>query len=352
MTLSKSGDAERTYFSWFRFSIAQIYGGGNYALVRQVGIYDKDGNRLNAGLRMAENVTLGNNYVIAGTVPQSGEVGFDTSAAGQQVRFSAYGSDGGGDFSECFNETSGYSGSLGCLIVNWFDESGNALNPDPGDRRTWISMVMHLDKAVAAHHFDVQIKDKDATMLTRIPRRFMLEGSVDGATWHVLFNNATAGDPLPATFPPGNYNTWVSDGVGASNTGHARPAGKGFNLTAYMPDEPAATQFPDGVNVQVLPGATLTTTATNEIKSLRVDSAGAGTLDGFTFAENGTIDVVFGDGVPRPVVLSGTYTNCTGIENVAGWNVKLNGSRSYGYRAKVVNGTITIVPKGISVSFR
>ncbi len=347
--LSKSGDAERTYFSWFRFSIAQINNGGNIALFRQVGIYDVEGNRLNAGLTMAETVPLNTKHVIAGTVPQPGQVGFDASAAGRKVQFD---SGEGGDFSQNFNEN-GYNGTSGCVQIRWYDSNGTDLKPDPGNRNTWISMVMHLDKAVAAHHFDVQVKDNEGATY-RIPRRFMLEGSADGERWHVLYNNATEGDQLPTTFPPTQYNTWVSDGVQASNSGHSRPAGKGLALAmSYVPDEAPATQFPDGVNVQVLAGATLTAEdATQTIKSLRVDSSGAGTLDGFTFADSGTIDVVFSDGVPGPVVLSGTYVNCTGQENIAGWAVKLNGSRSYGYRAKVVNGTIVIVPKGMTISFK
>ncbi len=351
MALSKSGDAEHGYFSWFRLSIAQLGTNGtantsddNRWNVRQIGLYDKDGNRLNSGLTMAEGPTTANNQIrtILGTVPQAGQVGYDAIAAGNKIK-ATY----AGELNLCFDDV--YNGdTAGRNNIYLLTNSGGNLPPNPRNRRSWIPIVMHLTNAVELHHFDIQTMDNHKH---QTPKRLMLEGSVDGVDWHVIFDNATTGEEFPDVSTP--YNWWLSDGVSASNASHARPAGTGFTVsTPYVPDEPSATQFPEGVNVQVLPGATLTTTATNEIKSLRVDSSGAGTLDGFTFADTGTIDVVFGDGVPRPVVLSGTYENCTGLENIAGWAVKLNGLRSYGYRAKVQNGNICIVPKGMTMSFK
>ena len=351
MTLSKSGDIEHAYFSWFRLSIAELGTNGtvstaddNHWNVRQIGLYDKDGNRLNSGLTMAEGpiTANGGTRVILGTVPQAGQVGYDASAAGNKIKATH-----AGELNLCFDDV--YSGdNAGRNNLYLLTPSGGDLPSRQRNRRSWIPIVMHLANPVELHHFDIETMNNHKH---QTPKRLMLEGSADGENWYAIFDNASTGEEFPDVPTP--YNWWLSDGVQASNASHARPAGTGFTVsTPYVPDEPAATQFPDGVNVQVLPGATLTTTATNVIKSLRVDSSGAGTLDGFSFADAGTIDVVFGDGVPRPVVLSGTYENCTGLENIAGWAVKLNGMRSYGYRAKVQNGNICIIPKGMTMSFK
>ena len=351
MTLSKSGDVKRTYFSWFRLSIAELGTNGTATVsddnrwnVRQIGLYDKDGNRLNSGLTMAEGPTTANNQTrtILGTVPQAGQVGYDAIAAGCKIKASH-----AGELNLCFDDV--YHGdSAGRNNIYLLTSSGGDLPPNPRARRSWLPIVMHLTSAVELHHFDIQTMDN---LNSRSPRRLMLEGSADGTDWYVLYDNATTGEEFPDVPTP--YNWWLSDGISASNASHARPAGTGFEVsTSYVPDDAPATQFPDGVNVQVLNGATLTTTAPYEIKSLRVDASGAGTIDGFSFAESGTIDVVLGDNTSKPVALPGTYMNCSGMENIANWTIKFNGAKFAGYRAKVNNGTITVVPRGMMISFR
>ena len=349
--LSKSGDLERSYFSWFRLSIAELGDNSNNGSasdnctlsIRKISLFDKYGNRLNSGLTMAEGPTTEDKQsrTILGTVPQAGQVGYDVSAAGK-IMYSFY----AGELEELFDEA--YSGNDGRNIFIWNDGSNTPLVPNPKNRNTWIPIVMHLETAVNVHHFDIQCFDNNDW---RSPKRIMLEGSADGVDWYVLYNNATTGEANSIT--PESYNWWLSDGVEGKNANHARPAGTGFAVsTSYVPDE-AVTQFPGGVNVQVLPGATLTAeNATQTIKSLKVDSAGAGTLDGFTFAENGTIDVTFADAFPQTAVLPGTYVNCEGLENVAGWDIKVNGSPSRKYRASVKDGAITFVVRGLTISFR
>ena len=107
-------------------------------------------------------------------------------------------------------------------------------------------------------------------------------------------------------------------------------------------------------SVSVAANATLKTETEVTVSSLKVDAAGAGTMDGFTFAaNNGTLDVVSGMEIPPyGAILPGTYVNCEGFENIAGWNLKMNGDTSRKYRIKVRGGHICIVPRGISVSFK
>lgn len=352
IALLKSGNVERNYFSWFRLSIAKLgdnnnnsnNGDDNIWNVRQIGLYDKYGNRLNSGLTMAEGPTTVNNETrtILGTVPQPGQVGYDASAAGNRIKANY-----AGELNFCFDDL--YDGGTGGRnTFTWLAGSGNALVPWEHTRTTWIPIVMHLASAVELDHFDIETMNNNNY---QTPKRLMLEGSVNGVDWYVLYDNATTGE-ANATMPT-QYNWWLSDGEQASNASHARPEGTGFSVAmSYVPDE-NVTQFPDGMSVQVLPGATLTAeNATQTIKSLKVDSAGAGTVDGFTFAEDGTIDVTFADGFPQTAVLPGAYVNCEGLENISRWNIRVNGSPSGKYRVSVKDGVITFVVRGFTVSFR
>ena len=351
LTLSKSGDVDlHRYFSWFRLSIAKLGDNSNnsnssddnYWNVRQIGLYDKYGNRLNSGLKMAEGPTTINNETrtILGTVPKAGEVGYDVSAAGLRVT-----SVNAGELELCFDDT--YSGNeAGRTTLKWYSTSGEALPPDPVNRKTWIPIVMHLESAVELDHFDIETMNNNNL---QSPRRLMLEGSVDGVDWYVLYDNATTGEEN--SIEPASYNWWLSDGVSATKTDYARLADTGFAVsTPHVPDEVVA-QFPDGMSVQVLSGATLTAeNDTQTIKTLKVDSVGAGTIDGFTFAENGTIDVT--NPPENSSFLPGTYVNCSGLENVSGWALKVDGKANAKCKVSARDGRLYFARPGFVLMYR
>ena len=133
-----------------------------------------------------------------------------------------------------------------------------------------------------------------------------------------------------------------------ANGTKARP-GKGF------PMKPRADLPPPLQNVRsvsVASNAVLRTETAVTLYSIKVDSAGAGTMDGFTFAPTGTLDVAFAAALPSKAELPGTYLNCEGIENLAGWRVNVNGEKSGKYRANVSDGKIIVVMRGLSVVIR
>lgn len=104
-------------------------------------------------------------------------------------------------------------------------------------------------------------------------------------------------------------------------------------------------------SVSVASGATLRTQTPVVISSLKVNAAGAGTMDGFTFAENGTLNVTaesFADSIDLP----GTYVNCTGLGNIAGWSLELNGVSSRKFKPVVANGQIRLLLHGFAVTIR
>lgn len=86
------------------------------------------------------------------------------------------------------------------------------------------------------------------------------------------------------------------------------------------------------------------------IKGLSVDVGGAGTIDGFAFAGEGSLNV---ENLPDDgATLPGTYLNCTAFDNVAGWSLKVGGEDTKRYRIAYSNGTIQILPVGTVILLR
>ena len=50
--------------------------------------------------------------------------------------------------------------------------------------------------------------------------------------------------------------------------------------------------------------------------------------------------------------LPGTYLNCTGFGNIAGWSLTLGGESTRKKRILIDNGAIRIVPVGMVISLR
>ena len=342
LTLSKSGDVVRQYFSWYRLWIAKFGDAKNKLSIRQICLFDRAGNRVNSGLTMAETAGAPlETRTILGTVPQAGEVGYGASLAGRKVTLAALDA---GEIGACFADQ--YNGDYGKCVISFKNADETSFSPDHQKRSTWIPIVMHLKAAADVHHFDVQLYDQKT--LDYAPVRMLLEGSTDGENWFVVYDNATTGSAF-STVPTG-YNSWISDATSASNNSHARPEGTGMDISAPYIVDPAATQFPDGVRVQVMSNGVLTANAPFEVKGLTVDAATAGTIDGFAFAADGTLDIANFTG---DCELPGTYVNCEGLANVANWTtVTFDGDVKANRTVVVENGKLKVLIRGTTIILR
>ena len=345
--LSASGSRKEVYYSWYRLRFAKLGNGGNSLQIRQIGLFDRAGRRVNKGLTLVEGpgATASERRAIEGTMPGPGQVGYGYTAVGRKVQGSS--NTYLGEIEACFAGVySGSTATSGRCEIYWQKSDNSACNPTPSDSSTWIPIVMHLVKPVAVHHFDIQLFSN--SNLNNAPVRFMLEGSTDGDNWHVLYNNATEGEAFSTN--PTVYNSWLSDLVSA--TGDNRPEGKGIAISSSYQPEDEFVQFPNGLKAQVVSDGVLVAKGPVTVNELTIDAASAGTLDGVTFAQNGTLDVVFSGEQPSKAELPGTYVNCEGMENLAGWSVKVNGDKSHKYRVNVLNGKIIVVMRGLSVVIR
>ena len=341
LTLSKSGEAVRQYFSWYRLWVARLGDTKNTLTIRQICLFDRAGNRVNSGLTMAETAGApGETRTILGTVPQAGEVGYGASLAGRKVTLA---SNDNGELGACFTDK--YDGDYGKCVISFKNADDTAFSPNHKIRRTWIPIVMHLKAAADVHHFDVQLYERQ--ILSHAPVRMLLEGSTDGENWFVVYDNATTGSAF-STVPTG-YNSWISDAEPASNGSHARPEGTGLDISVSYADDPAATQFPDGVSVQVVSNGVLTANAPFTVKRLTVDATTGGTIDGFAFAANGTLDIA---SWTESGELPGTYVNCEGLANVANWSVTFDGAARANRTVIVENGKLKVLVRGTAIIMR
>ena len=223
---------EKQTYKWYRLSFAQLGPNGNShngPSIRQIGLYSADGVRQNVGLNVVNGISTSGSIIQAAEIGK-GEAGYDASMAGHRITLDS----GFCDITGAFRED-GYNGNdYGRCYFRHITSDYKAIIPNPNDPSTWVKIVMHLaDSAKPVTHFDIQCYDYASSNISRIPSRIMLEASLDGQNWDVVYNNATTGDEFDVSKISG-YNHWLSDDVSASNASHARPAGKGFATSASV----------------------------------------------------------------------------------------------------------------------
>ena len=201
---------------------------------------------------------------------------------------------------------------------------------------------MHLtNDMVSAASYDVCSKEGSSN--DRTPNAWSMEASADGLFWdlvHEVVSNTVSC----------SYRQWMSNGskftANAKRTGFAFGLDNGKSLLS-----PPSGQLANAT-VSVAPGAVLRAEGTVTIKSIAVDVAGAGTIDGFAVGAGGTVDVEGVAKIDGFTVLPITIAHASGTENFAGWGVSIGG-KSYG-AAKVVyaNGRLAVVPPGCVIVIR
>ena len=121
--------------------------------------------------------------------------------------------------------------------------------------------------------------------------------------------------------------------------------------TARLYPEVVAPALENVESISVADGARLVAVGpVAPIKGLTVDVGGAGTIDGFALAENGSLNV---ENLPdNGATLPGAYPNCTGLDKVAGWSLKVGGEATKRYRIAYSNGAISVLPVGTVILLR
>ena len=308
--------ANSRQYRWYRYTVKRLWSDSENALqIKQFGLFDENGVQQNVGLKEEDPVTgiieTNKAYKLNG-----GQFGWNH----------AYTYNLGRSFATMFkgNDQDG---------LTTVYRSGNS--PNVNNPARWLSVTMRVaDDANTVKYYDVKSWGgaTDGVMYKREPRVWTFEGSVDGRNWDLLDERAD--------ITIGKGAIWYSTGKTTFNA-----ASPGFEV---------ATEAPENVvnlgAVSVL-GGTLVADAPLSVSNLVVDATSGGTLDGFAFAENGTLVVKNLPDGNEMVALPGTYANCTGLDGVSRWKLSLDGEPTK-KRISVSGGVIRIFCPGTALVIR
>ena len=301
-------------YDWFRFTIkerAKESSASSYQNVRatELGIYDANNKRMNGGLTTYANY----GKTAAGSLP-AGMAGY------------------GHPNMPAENTSRPLSGLFEGGTSLWAQMGLPNGEPKIDDDTTWVSVIMHLTNTTArAKTFDVASRSSDDDAYRY--KTFSMEGSLDGVHWEVLTNVTSTASKGKWTFAASS----VSAENAATHTGGCPIAGGPKGTANAL----------EGVSsVSVAAGARLVAEGAATIPGLTIDATGAGTVEGFAFAENGTLAV---KNMPKHGgELPGTYENCTGLENVGNWTLydADKGRDVRGGAVSVSNGKLYVIVPG------
>ena len=307
-------------YTWFRWTVRgkNVPSSNCNMYFTELGVYDAAGQRLNAKLQVSGGDPL---ELTAGSVAMGCPgMSFSSASRGLSNLF-----EGGSSFAE------GYRDGVSLSVSN---------------PKTWIPFVMRLtngtESVAVGYDFCSSSRWNDSSNGKRVPNSWQMEGSVDAIHWDLL--SETNGVQLLATTWAGNGKSYGGDKTDLPHE-NAMPLSSGLStIRTTVLDDVTAVSVAAGATLEALGG-------TQMIRGLKVDAAGGmGTIDGFAFAEEGTIDVenaVRG----REMNVAATFANAVDLGNVNGWNVTLGGQPS-GYKVKATESGLTIIPPGLVLIIR
>ena len=231
------------------------------------------------------------------------------------------------------------------LCVKWEDMTKAPRLADP---ETWISVVMCVkDGADPITLYDLNFMSyRGEGTFIRTPTAFSISASADGLNYEEL---VSTNDIMHTQ---STYYTWLSDGTSGDkpeSAAHAKlplPASR-VQTTYNVLNNVRAISVAAGSSLKY-EGATAPVVST-----LAIDRAGVGTIDGFSFAENGVLSVR--DLSPNATVaeIPAQFLNAGALGNIKKWSVEIDGQTSRRFRVASVSSTsIRICRRGYSMSFR
>ena len=249
-------------------------------------------------------------------------------------------------------------------ISNWnklFDDAGNSYvsvdvgtAPNREDESSWFSLVFRMpENSNPVKTFDLvwNTSSSGAGALNH-PADFKMEGSVDGLHWVEIFstNNVVSPGSGKWLYDMGNY---PSNSLNAAIEDESKRR-HGFQIIQPSFENSLMDQV--GV-VSVASGGTLKSIGGSQsIKKFSLDMASdGGTVEGFAFAETGALylaGVDTGSGVSQ-WEKSFYPVNCTGVTNLSGWTLYVNGSETSKHSVSVTaDGKVRLFGLGLRVIIR
>ncbi len=321
-------------YTWYRLTIKAVYNPEmTLAMLGQLAFLSADGTDQTRGKMTYNSAANGNPALL-----QKGQIAFATS--GQQ----------------CHTTTPNPGSLFSGTRVELKSSRNPAVTFNSENPNTWISFVIRLpadaEPVVAYDIMTGWYTHSKGVPYGGTPTEWTLEGSQDGVTWNDVPLDSHTG--WTTTYynpgaPNGSYgnNYWLSDA-----TIHTEDP-TGFTIASEETTSSIAklTSLP---SVSVAANATLSVDRAIPIHELSYDAAdGAGTIKGFSFAENGTLRVTMPGTFAPPMVLGYDFDGCSNVAAISGWSLYVNGSYcGRCCRIRIRNGKISIEPAGMTISFR
>ena len=310
-------------YTWFRLVVKKNFGSPtndddkNHVVIERFALYDADGVRQNIGFtRHNGNLHVGGYKSGVGHVVKSAASGLRPGEIGLDRPGNAY--TWANNNREIQNICDASNSSLVGSYVRY--DGGTALSPSEPD--SWIKYVMRVTNGTPEiASFDISARFDSAVdpngNYFRSPTMWTIEGSVDGVNWDVLTNMEWTAAITG--------KTWYSNGDSCYNTlsGRRWQDGKSFPIRG-TPETPASFNVLGYCeSVSVSSGATLEKQGNEDVvlRNLTINAAGFGTVDGFVFAETGTLTVSGAGDASSMIDIPGTFANCKNLANIRKWNV-------------------------------
>ena len=311
-----------SHYSWYRMTITRleeptvVNATTNWLQVDEICLCDADGNMVSKGLQRGTDPGTLN----PGTAILTTELELDPASNMAAVERL---------FDDVANNTYAYF------------KDGTTV-PTGNSPETWITVTMHLpvgSPAVIGYDYFNHAKGRSGIA------GYFIDASVDGIRW----NRVKTNDPCSVRGSNGYWMYQFPTDFQKFGTGtHSKCDPFDSTAPATLPSVMASVR-----SYSVTGGGKLTLEAGSSaviIASLKVDVASGGEIDGFSFAETGTIDIEnceTGKSMDLPVAFLNAGDS---LANLANWTVKFNGVIKPNSKLSVsAGGTVTVVPTGFIV---
>jgi autotransporter-associated beta strand protein len=264
--------------------------------VSEFALYSVDGVRRNSNMSITGEVSTSKSaWNVAATNLPPGYAAFENGSS-----LSYYLNNGHGRLDNLFDGSLGSDNGIALAVYSEYADFG-LHNPN-----SYARVIMRLAEGTdEIEYFDIGNSRKpNSDYFGRCLTAYSLEASADGMFWEKVAEDNEA--VIPAT-----ASSWYGD-----NDGH----------TTLKVNR--STPLANVASVRVRTGAKLTANGpVAPIRKLVLDEAGAGTIDGFEFAEEGEIEIpeLTADGsfaIALSVENSASFANVTGWSVVSGGKVK------------------------------
>jgi len=328
----------RNKYTWYRFNVKATVSynsewrgtdTGLQVVVEELGLYASDGTRLNKNLAAVTtypNLNAGeiaNGFVTGKWTPKEavGNIAYlcdDTASAYKQWYY---------------------------LSDGWYDtdgtkQTGGVIHWHPTKSSTWYPIVMRLaDDTQTVAGYDVATSGAATT-----PSIWSVEASMDGVNWttvepdHAITATRSGWQMAGRAHAAGSDDRHLNgDGLPDMKVFSAGAVSENFltNVTAYSVSE----------------GATLKIVGDIKLDSLVVDPKNAGTIEGGSFAESGTLAIESDEKLGGPITLPLDVSEVGNQANLSNWSLTING-KPKARPIKVVDGKIEIAAFGMVIMVR